>query len=45
MTQFNFLLGSKPARVNEFTPLDEDELYDATDDEETPRGIILSRME
>ena len=40
MTQCKFaLLGSNPARVLEFTPLDEYESYYSTDDEETTRGI------
>jgi hypothetical protein len=33
------LLGSNMARVNGFTPLDEYESYNSTDDEGTPRGI------
>ena len=33
------LRGSNPSRVIEFTPLDEYELYNSTDDEETAREI------
>ncbi len=33
------LLGSNPSRIIEFTPLDEFELSNSTDDEETSRGI------